>query len=268
MTDHTLYAIGDIHGYLHILDDLLARIEDDAAGAPYQLLFVGDYIDRGPQSKQVIDRLIELQRKDWEHVPVFIKGNHEQSMIDILDEPLDWQYLYLWDYWGGHTTLESYGVEPLTDRAHSQKIHQYLRPDRWPELERPIVRPEIDTVHTIKLVDAFRAAVPPAHKDFLRGLKLTFENATHFFCHAAVDFSKPLDRQMPDVLLFQREPFLSSENRADKLIVHGHTITKDYGPEVLHHRIGIDTGVYESGNLTAVVLSGAPEPRFISTGPW
>jgi serine/threonine protein phosphatase 1 len=233
MTDHTLYAIGDMHGYLDRLDLLLGLIEDDARGEPYRLLTIGDYIDRGPQSKDVIDRLIGLPADT-----IFLKGNHEQSMIDILDEPLDWEYLFMWDYWGGHTTLESYGVEQLTDRAHSQKIHQYLRPDKWPDLPRPIPRPEIDRAHTLQLVESFRAAVPNEHKEFLRGLKLTFETATHFFCHAGVKFDRPLDRQLPDTLLYEREPFISSTAMAAKIIVHGHTITPNHTHEVLPNRIG------------------------------
>ncbi len=259
MTDQTLYAIGDVHGHLDRLDLLLDLIEQDAKGEPHRLLFVGDYIDRGPQSKEVIDRLMGLPADT-----VFLKGNHEESMLDILDEPLDVELVYLWDYWGGHTTLASYGVDQLIDRERSQKLKDAIYKNKKAEGEDYA---EL-RVNAGKMVEQFRAAVSQEHKEFLRGLKLTFETAKHFYCHAGVNFEQPLDRQLPDTLLCVRLPFLTSTAMAAKTIVHGHSITADHMPEVHPNRIAIDTGAYKSGNLTALALKGAESPRFIMTGPW
>lgn len=255
MTGETIYAIGDIHGHLAPFEDLLGQIEHDAQGAPHRIVCIGDYIDRGPESRQVIDRVMHLPEGS-----VALRGNHEQSMIDILDEPFDCEYLYLWDYWGGHATLESYGVGPLVDREGSANFFKALR-GTVPNAAAA----HMDRDRASKLVTDFRAAVSPEQREFLRALKLSFETATHFFCHAAVDFARPLARQMPDVLLYQRLPFITDERMAEKIIVHGHTITEDFLPAVRPNRIGIDTGAYKSGRLTAAVLAPGAPPRFIMT---
>ncbi|MFZ5609814.1 MAG: metallophosphoesterase family protein [Pseudomonadota bacterium] len=225
-----IYAIGDIHGRDDLLARLLAMIAADAAGWRGALahVFIGDYVDRGGQSAAVLDRLIALSKApSWQ--PCFLMGNHEQAMLDFLaDAPEAMAWL---DY-GGRETLASYGVE---------------MPEGW---------------GLAALRQALRAALPPAHLRFLKNLVYSHQAGDYFFCHAGVRPGIALAAQDLDDLLWIREPFLSSGADHGKVVVHGHTIADQ--PVVRANRIGIDTGAYMSGRLTAVVLEGTRQ-RFLST---
>jgi len=223
-----VYAVGDVHGNLRLMMQLLSKIEADAE--PYDsdrkiIIFLGDIIDRGADSRAVV----ELLMRDPFCLPAFecvcLKGNHEQVMLDFLDHP---ETGYAWFQFGGVETLASYGVR--VDGNTSDPANLY------------------------KLRDEARRAVCPDHVAFLRTLKTRFSVGDYFFVHAGVRPGISLPRQSVEDLLWIREPFLSSTSFHGKIVVHGHT---PY-PTLQDHpnRIGIDTGAYATGILTALALRG------------
>jgi serine/threonine protein phosphatase 1 len=230
-----IYAVGDIHGRDDLLAELLDRIEQDACGAPFDrniLIFLGDYVDRGLQSKQVLDRLTGAGPAGFERV--FLKGNHEQALLQFLS---DAAFGKTWKYYGGLETLHSYGITELT------------LSDDPADFERARER--------------FDAALPHAHRHFLETLQLSAEFGGYFFAHAGVRPGVALHRQIEEDLLWIREDFLESSSRYGKVVVHGHTPREEV--VVRPNRIGIDTGAYMTGVLTALVLEGEGK-RFLQTG--
>jgi serine/threonine protein phosphatase 1 len=220
-----VYAIGDIHGRDDLLAALHAGIADDLARMPIErpvVVYLGDYVDRGPESFEVIDRLIHgpLPRVQSVH----LKGNHEQMMLDFLDDGADGTWLEN----GGDATLASYGVPP---------------PHPWADA---------DELQEARLL--LRAAVPENHLHFLRGLQLWFSSGGYVFVHAGIHPERPLEEQVVKDLMWIRGPFLSSKKDFGVRVVHGHSITRE--PDVQHNRIGIDTGAFYSGRLTCLVLEG------------
>ena len=219
-----IYAIGDIHGRLDLLNELLARIGSDIALRPTVrplYVFLGDYIDRGSASRETIDRLIEHGKT---HESVFLKGNHELIAIKCLsDRGLFDQWLRL----GGLETLVSYGV-PAETLANGKQIAE--------------------------LQSAFHSALPQAHFRFFRDLKNSFECGDFFFAHAGVRPNVELSRQKENDLLWIRGEFLSSNEDFGKIVVHGHTPTREI--EVGPNRINIDTGAFATGRLSCLVLEG------------
>jgi len=225
-----LYAVGDIHGCAGLLDALLAKIEKDAAGLENaRLIFLGDYVDRGPDSKGVLDRLIALQARAPE--TVFLKGNHEAIMLDFLADPSEMLH---WLDWGGQETLLSYGLERILQKS-----------------------PE-------ELIEALKAALPSAHADFLQSLALTHIAGDYLFVHAGLRPGVALEDQAEDDLLWIRGAFhhAPAENRPAQVVVHGHQPLAK--PLDAGWRIDVDTGACWSGALTAVALEGTKR-RFIST---
>lgn len=224
-----IYAIGDIHGCLEDLRALLTMIEQDLSAAPTPdplLVFVGDYTDRGPDSPGVIDALIQLQNGPWE--TVCLLGNHDQMFVDYLDDPAppaSPKYHWLDEPLGGDKTLVSYGV-PGADPAHPGATHT-----------------------------AFRAAVPPDHSAFLRGLALYHQIGSYAFVHAGIRPDIPLGQQAKQDLIWIRQPFLTASAPHTHTIVHGHTPVR----EIEHHgnRINIDTGAVFGWRLSCLVLEGA-----------
>lgn len=230
--DHTIYAIGDIHGRRDLLEHLVTLIADDAPEGA-ELIFVGDYIDRGRESAGVIEFLLTdpaLGPFDC----TFLKGNHEQTMMQFLE---DASVGPAWSQFGGLDTVASYGVRPPASPAAND-----------PEWER--VRTEL------------AAAVPDSHRRFLSGLKLGVERGCYLFVHAGVDPNRPLTEQTEQELLWVRDAFLNDDRDLERIIVHGHTPAPD--PVWDHRRIGLDTGAYASGRLTAARIDGE-QVRFIST---
>ena len=219
-----IYAIGDIHGRLDLLNELLARISSDITLRPTArplYVFLGDYIDRGSASRETIDRLIEHGKT---HESVFLKGNHELIAIKCLsDRGLFDQWLRL----GGLETLVSYGV-PAETLANGKQIAE--------------------------LQSAFHSALPQAHFRFFRDLKNSFECGDFFFAHAGVKPNVELSRQKENDLLWIRGEFLSSKDDFGKIVVHGHTPTREI--EVGPNRINIDTGAFATGRLSCLVLEG------------
>ena len=217
-----IYAVGDIHGRLDLLDDLLTRIGDDMSSRPTARsvsIFLGDYLDRGPSSRETIDRLIAHAEANES---VFLKGNHEQIAISCLrDRGLFERWMRL----GGRETLISYGI---TLAALSD--------------DRQIVR----------LQAAFHDALPQSHFRFFRDLQSSFTCGDYFFAHAGVKPDIPLSRQKENDLLWIRQEFLSSRGDFGKIVIHGHTPRRDI--EVEPNRVNIDTGAFATGRLTCLVI--------------
>jgi serine/threonine protein phosphatase 1 len=220
-----LYAVGDVHGRHDLLMLLIAAITEDAADAAEpKFIFLGDYIDRGPQSREVIDSLIALSRRGLGDC-VFLRGNHDETLLRFV---ADANVGRSWCNYGGAETLESYGVSPplmITD------------PDAW---ERTRVE--------------FVERLGPQHLAFFDQLGLYAEFGDYFFVHAGARPGVALGEQDASDLLWIREDFLRPGPHFEKAIVHGHTPEPD--AFVSARRIGVDTGAYASGILTAVVLEG------------
>jgi serine/threonine protein phosphatase 1 len=227
-----LYAIGDIHGRADLLDRLAQRIDADLRRRPCNdklTVFLGDYVDRGPDSRDVVER---LARKNFPTPIVALRGNHEDAMLRFVDDPS------LFDQWarfGGLTTLRSYGVD---------------------------VGAEMRRGGAGAVSAAFGARLPESHRRFLEETAFSAEYGDYFFCHAGVRPHVPLDRQDPQDLMWIRHEFLERRDGFGKVVVHGHTPHAHV--ENLENRINLDTFAYESGVLTAVALEGE-ERRFIDT---
>lgn len=226
-----IYAVGDIHGRLDLLEEVHAKmIADVANGDARQIIqiFVGDYVDRGASSKGVINWLLAPPPDGWQRF--CLKGNHEAIVLDFLE---DAKVFKMWGRLGGLETLHSYGVDLA--RSHEE--------DFWPELR-----------------DGFAEKLPEMHREFYSNLLNFKEIGDYFFVHAGVRPGVPLDQQVEQDLLWIRKKFLSSNQDFGKFIVHGHTPVAE--PEVLPNRINIDTGAYISDRLTCLVLEGE-EQRFL-----
>jgi serine/threonine protein phosphatase 1 len=231
-----VYAIGDIHGRLDLLSDLIASIRSDAArAAPSErpvLIFIGDYVDRGPQSASVIDLVLDLEDEAEFEVRA-LKGNHEAQVLAFLEDPRAGP---AWIEFGGAETLLSYGVTPPRGRT--------------------------DEAAWTKTRDVFSAALPARHAGFLRRLELAITCGDYVFVHAGVRPGVPLTEQSEHDLLWIRDEFLRSTRPIEKVVVHGHT--PERSPYIGPNRIGIDTGAYATAMLTAVRLLG-PDVAFIQT---
>ncbi|MEO1065968.1 MAG: metallophosphoesterase [Pseudomonadota bacterium] len=238
-----IYAIGDIHGRFDLLGKMLAAIDADRANGQHHHsleVYIGDYVDRGPHSANVIAELMARREsaKSAEQSLVFLRGNHEQACTDFLDRKLS---LAGWLSYGGDATFESYR------QSCSQRLG---------EGERAIVD-EMDTIgrhEEEKVRWALDALTPPSHHIFLRALPFFFVFDDYFFCHAGVDPTIPLERQPKTALMTIREPFLSTQHMLSKRIVHGHTPVSEV--EIRANRINVDSGAFSSGVLSAVVLEG------------
>ncbi|MCF8481004.1 MAG: serine/threonine protein phosphatase [Rhodospirillum sp.] len=233
------YVIGDIHGLLCVLDTLLDEIRIDLARHPAaaaRIISLGDLVDRGPQSREVIDRLM-TPPEDLPPVSVLL-GNHEEQFLAFLDDgPVHSKWMGLSG--GGSETLRSYGVTPPlghdTDSA---------TPEEWARARK----------------DAL-ALFPKDHDRFLRSLPSSIRSGDLLFVHAGVDPSRSLEAQKERDFLWIREPFLSSTAPWDLFVVHGHTPRPTV--EVSEARLGLDTGAYLGGTLTAAVIEGQGV-RFLS----
>jgi serine/threonine protein phosphatase 1 len=231
-----IYAVGDIHGRLDLLDRLLGLIHDDLGhrklARPPMLVFVGDYVDRGPASRGVVQRLLALRASDTFEVRT-LKGNHEQAMLQFLGDAARGPE---WVSYGGGATLSSYGVAPPALDADDAA---------WETARQ-----------------ALAAAIPEDHLDFLWSLELSVAAGDYLFVHAGVRPDVALDEQKESDLLWIRDDFLSAPGPFGKVVVHGHTPREEafVGP----HRISLDTGASMTGVLTAVRL-GDGEPALIQT---
>jgi serine/threonine protein phosphatase 1 len=238
-----VYAIGDIHGCIGLLDRLQASITADIARDPPAravVVYLGDYVDRGPDSKAVIERLAAGPVAG--STAVHLMGNHERLMMQALAsrEP---RAVDLWLQNGGSETLRSYGIDPA-------------RPGERFEPGRS----RLTAREGAAAMESFSAALPPSHRAFLAGLALWHKEGGYVFVHAGIRPNVPLARQRDEDLLWIREPFLQSTDDFGFVVIHGHTVRPE--PEIRPNRIGIDTGAYVHGRLCCSVLDGA-ERRFL-----
>ena len=220
--DIRIYAIGDIHGRVDLLEQMLKRIDADLASNSVGLsieVFLGDYIDRGPASRDVIDRLVAHTKT---YRPIFLKGNHESYLTDFLTNP---RILEDWQCYGGLETLMSYGITPSINANAATQV---------------------------KLAAALNQALPESHRQFIRNLRSSFTCGDFFFVHAGVRPGIPLTKQRDEDLLWIRQAFLLHEEDFGKIVVHGHTPVSQ--PDIRPNRINIDTGAFATGQLTCLIL--------------
>lgn len=243
--DVCIYAIGDVHGRADLLTSLLEDIRKDAAqrkAGRKLVVMLGDYVDRGQDSKGVIDILIEGQANGLGGglEVVCLMGNHEDLMLKFLENPEDGA---VWIMNGGDAAMRSYGVSV------------------------PAIPQEADP---FDLQAEFSRKLPNDHLDFLRTLKPCHEEGDYLFVHAGVRPGIPLSRQEPEDMMWIRDIFLESRRDHGKVVVHGHSVR--FQPEefpedaVRPSRIGIDTGAYMTDSLTCLALEGE-ERRLIRTQP-
>ena len=227
-----IYAIGDIHGCYALLSRLLEAVVADiraiSSSARPLLVFCGDYVDRGPQSSGVLAALVWLSR----HAPlevVFLRGNHEAMLLDFLDQP---DRCLPWLSRDGGQTLRSYGVEMPDDTAGASAEDCF------------------------RLRDELADRMPASHIELLHRLPVLKSCGDYLFVHAGLRPGVPIARQEDDDCLWIGEEFRASDYRFQKIIVHGHSWNSD-APQITPNRIGIDTGAYSTGVLTAVRLEAS-----------
>jgi serine/threonine protein phosphatase 1 len=227
-----VYVIGDIHGRSDLLDRIVEEIKRDLERNPapeVMTVTLGDYVDRGPDSRGVLERLI---RNPFPTKYIALKGNHEELFEAFLSDPT---VASQWRRLGGAETLHSYHV-PVSALMIGKGFEEAS--------------------------SALQKAVPQEHLSFLASLKLSVSIGDYFLCHAGVRPGIPLEHQSAADLLWIRDEFLNSKMNFGKTVVHGHTPKES--PEILPNRINIDTGAFVTGRLTCLVLEGASR-RFLST---
>jgi len=218
-----IYAIGDVHGRFDLLQQLMVRIAEHSASlklpSSLNIIFLGDLIDRGPDSLKVLEYLFELQRQV--KGVVVLQGNHEEIFLKAIDGDL--RVFRSWLSYGGAQMLQSLGVAV---------------PGRDDDLEECLAE--------------MRRAISPALVTWIRRLPFSAQSGDYFFCHAGVRPGVQLKRQTREDLLWIRDDFLDDDSSFGAVVVHGHTISPEV--EMRHNRIGIDTGAYLHGVLTGLFL--------------
>jgi hypothetical protein len=220
-----IYAVGDIHGRSDLLQRLFAAIDADCKQRPVarpMTVFIGDYIDRGPDSRDVLDLLLRWQQF---HEAIFLRGNHEIFLPRFLTDP---RSLDEWRQYGGLETLLSYGLKPS------------INPDRNEQA---------------RLATELAEILPREHLDFLQTLELTFSCGDFLFVHAGVRPGILIHKQTENDLLWIRDDFLNWKQPFERFVVHGHTPVDE--PDLRPNRLNIDTGAYATGRLTCVVIEGS-----------
>jgi serine/threonine protein phosphatase 1 len=222
-----VYAIGDIHGRADLLTELHARIVADADRRPVDrrvAVYLGDYVDRGPDTAGVIDLVRQGPGEGFETVALL--GNHERLMLEFLE---DIGRGPLWLRNGGDATLTSYGVDPLSDTY-------------------------IDAAALKTLQAGLRERLPGDHLTFLDDLRLAHAEGDYLFVHAGIRPGVPIADQTEADVIWIRDLFLNSTADHGCMVVHGHTIAPE--PQLRPNRIGIDTGAYYTEHLTCLALEG------------
>jgi serine/threonine protein phosphatase 1 len=232
-----IYAVGDIHGRADLLQKMLQMISADSAGydGECKVIFLGDYVDRGPDSKEVLNILSGIEQGKYKFAfnVECLLGNHEEIILKFFKDD---SVAPGWFHYGGLQTLHSYGINITTATQDFEDIF--------------ILRKQL------------KELMPEQHLAFLNELNHIRQVDNYFFVHAGIHPEKNLAEQTTHHYLWMREPFLSYPQKLPVTVVHGHSI--HIKPEVRINRIGIDTGAYVTGHLTAVVLQGS-DRRFLST---
>ena len=219
-----VYAVGDIHGRSDLLADITDRIDSDTRRRPVERaieVYLGDYIDRGPDSKGVIDQLtVRMVRRG----AICLRGNHESFLEEFLINP---KVLPHWIQLGGRQTLASYGLSFGT--------------------------PDVTACNAAQR--SLQMALPRTHQLFLQCLRNTFCCGDFLFVHAGIRPGVPLNQQALHDLIWIRDDFLASDQPHGKIVVHGHTPVAY--PDIRHNRINIDTGAWRSGVLTCMAIEAS-----------
>lgn len=225
--ERPFYAIGDVHGCLDQMRAALSRIDDDIEAMGIEdpaLIFLGDYVDRGPATAQVIEELITLSLSNPNDV-ICLKGNHERMLLDFLDHPL--KAGPRWLRFGGMETLESYGIANVPQDAGQEQLYEAC--------------------------ELLWDALPEGTETWMRNLPLRWSSGNLHCVHAALDPSKPLHQQSQEVMLWGSESFLKTARTDENWVIHGHTVVEK--PIWGQSRISLDTGCYFTGELTAAAFT-------------
>jgi serine/threonine protein phosphatase 1 len=233
--DERIYVIGDIHGRYDLLRDILDKVEDHSNALPpvasIHIVILGDMVDRGPDAASILRFLYNVQQRSDK--VIVLLGNHEEMMLKALDgQP---EMVRAWLRIGGDATLRSFGIEPDDFDGDARAI-----------------------------ATQFRSAVPKEWVEWLRRLPLTARSGDYFFCHAGIRPGTAIKRQTRSDLLWIRDEFLYDETDHEAMVVHGHSISAEV--EMKPNRIGIDTGAYRSGVLTALYLEGTRRQILATAG--
>ncbi len=230
--EHTLAVIGDLHGRSDLLELMIGMISENA-GTDLTLVFVGDYIDRGENSAQVLISLQALQSYIWPSNVICLKGNHEAMMLAFLDAPEEVGAFWLEN--GGTSTLASYGIS---------------LPDRKP-------------ASLINASDALRSLLSDGTESWLRRLPSSHHSGNVFVAHAGADPHEPLEDQEEEHLIWGHPDFLTTPRHDNSWVAHGHWISTE--PSAENGRISVDTGAYATHRLTAALIAGGT-CHFLTTG--
>ena len=229
--DVNLYVVGDVHGRFDLLTSLMKKIDIDKSEQSTNdaaVVFVGDLIDRGGQSAEVLKLVREYIRSDVRNACVM--GNHERMMLDFLDRPKE---NAPWLTFGGAETLASFGLDTSENAV------------------------DLSTVR-----DEFRRAMPDGLENWLRGLPLIWQNGNVAVVHGAADPNRAIDAQTERILLWGNASFNRASRQDGIWVAHGHTIVDP--PYFGNGRISVDTGAYLGGPLTAAAVSSQGQVRFLS----
>ncbi len=230
-----VYAVGDIHGMMGCLHMLMVMIDHHLRAHPvdsYEIVFLGDYVDRGSHSRDVLDYMVIMAAKP--HITC-LAGNHEWALLRFLQGKLPY---HSWYRWGGDATMKSYGVTPCPVNAK--------------EDQKQAIREQLAN------------AIPETHIQFLKDLPHMHELGDYVFVHAGLRPNIPLHKQKREDVMMIREDFLGHPVTLDKCIIHGHSVFAE--PHIRERSIGIDTGAYDTNRLTAIVIQDH-EYSFLSTSP-
>jgi len=231
-----IYAIGDIHGRADLLKAVLLQIEADSTLYPVHreiIVLLGDYIDRGPDSKEVLDLLVGREQTKER---VFLRGNHDTFVHRFMSDPA---VLDEWRLFGGLETLVSYGLTPS-------------------------ISPDLDEQK--RLARELAAFIPQNHLEILRSLSPSYVCGDFLFVHAGIRPGVPIRKQREEDLLWIREEFLSCHEPFEKFVVHGHTPVRT--PDLRPNRINVDTGAFATGRLTCVAIEGCVIEPLIDVRDW
>ena len=231
--DHTLYVVGDIHGRADLLESMLSIIAGDRQDNAAQIIFVGDYFDRGPQSRETLHVLIAQTSRDPN--TVFLRGNHDYMLLKFIENPLKSRP---WLRHGGDETLASFGMPGLSETSDENTLQDAAR-------------------------DLGKALTPEGLL-FLHDLKTRTQSGNIFVSHAGADPTKPLDQQDEHTLLWGSPKFRTRTRRDNVWVAHGHFV--DPEPSAIDGRISVDTGAYFSDRLTAARITQG-DVTFLQTDP-
>lgn len=255
--DTVVYAVGDVHGCADRLRELFAHVRRDSLARKADrrvLVLLGDYVNRGHDCRGVLDLILDPPLTGFEVVP--LKGNNEDLLLRFLGGERA-ASAHWFDY-GGRDTMVHYGcaIPPLPQRNEADLDAMRRMSDSLPDYGvRETEDGNWDMLQAWRT--EFEAALPAAHMDFFRSLRIAHREGDYYFVHAGVLPGVALENQTDRDRMWIRDRFLRSEVDYGAIVVHGHNVTAQ--PEIRHNRIGIDTGAYRTGMLTCLVLDGAKQ---------